>query len=224
MKNYKTKNQPKVIILLGRSGSGKGTQAKLLIKEFGFDYLGTGELVRQRIKKNDFTGKKMRKVVNRGELAPTFLVFNGWVLELEKIRNKKNLRGIIIDGSPRKVFEAELMDAAFAWFEFKDVKTVLIDISRQEAFDRLTKRRICKMCGRLIPWVGTFKDLKVCDQCGGELITRADDKPEAIKERLDYYQKDVEPVIKYYRKHKKLVKIDGEQSIEDVYRDVKKSI
>ncbi len=217
-------NHPQIIILLGRSGSGKGTQAKILIKEFGFNYLGTGDLVRQRMKRSDFTGKKMREVVNQGELAPTFLVFNIWVQELEKIKSKKGFKGVIIDGSPRKVFEAELMDAAFDWFEFKNIKAVLIDISRQEAFDRLTKRRICAKCGRLIPWVGKFKDLKVCDQCGGELITRTDDKPEAISQRLDYYKKDVEPVIKYYQKQKRLVKVDGEQSIEDVYRDVKKSI
>jgi adenylate kinase len=220
----KTNKKPRVIIFLGRSGSGKGTQAKLLVKDFGFEYIGTGDLLRQRMKKNDFTARKLRRIVNKGILAPTFLVFNNWVFELEKIKNKKNFKGVLIDGSPRKVFEAELMDCAFDWFELKDIKVFLLDISEQEAFDRLTKRRICKTCGRLIPWLGTFKNLKVCDKCGGDLETRVDDKPEAIRSRLNFYKKDIEPVVDYYRKQGKLIKIDGEKSIGDVYQDIKSKI
>ncbi len=217
-------NNSRIIILLGRSGSGKGTQAKLLIKEFGFDYFGSGKLLRKRMETKDFTGKKLAGFVNKGILAPTWMVFNIWTRELEKFRNKKNSKGIIIDGSPRKVFEAELMDAAFNWFELENIKVVLIDISKKEAFDRLTKRRYCKMCGRIIPWTGSFKSLKVCDQCSGELETRADDTPESINARMEFFKKEVEPVIKYYQKQKRLVKIDGEKTIEDVYRDVKKAV
>lgn len=216
----KISKKPKVIVFLGRSGSGKGTQAKLLVKDFGFEYIGTGDLLRQRMKKNDFTAKKLRGIVNKGILAPTFLVFNNWVSELEKVKNKRNFKGVVIDGSPRKVFEAELMDYAFDWFELEDIKVILLDISEEEAFDRLTKRRICKMCGRLIPWIGSFKELKVCDKCGGDLERRADDKPEAIRSRLSFYKKEIEPVIGYYRRRNKLVKVDGEKSIEDVYRDI----
>ncbi|MBU1136870.1 nucleoside monophosphate kinase [Patescibacteria group bacterium] len=217
-------SKPKIIILLGRSGSGKGTQAKLLTKDFKFDYISSGDLLRKRMEKKDFTGKKIKKFVNRGDLVPAFLIFNNWVQELEKCRDKKNIEGILIDGSPRRVNEAELLDAAFDWFEYKEIKVILIDISQKEAFDRLTKRRMCKMCGRLIPWTGTFKDLKVCDQCGGELIERADDTPAAIRKRMDFFKKEVEPVIKHYQKQKRLVKVNGEQSIEDVYREVKKAI
>ncbi len=218
------KKQPQIIILLGRSGSGKGTQAKLLIKEFGFDYLGSGALLRKRMETKDFSGKKLVKFVNKGLLAPTWLVFNNWTQELEKIKNKKNFKGLIIDGSPRRVFEAELMDSAFDWFELKNIKVVLVDISHKEAFDRLTKRRYCKMCGQIIPWTNEYKDLKICNLCGGELEERADDTPVAIKKRMEYYKKEVEPVVEYYQKQKKLIKVDGEKMIEDVYYDVKKSI
>jgi len=107
---------------------------------------------------------------------------------------------LIVDGNPRSLREAELMKDAFEWYEWKDTRAIVLDISEQEAFDRLTKRRICKACGRLIPWVGNFKEMKICDECGGELITRADDNPEAIKARLAYYKKDVEPAIDYYEK------------------------
>jgi len=213
--------QPQIIILLGRSGCGKGTQAKLLIKEFSFDYLGSGVLLRERSKKGDFTGKKLKQIMNKGERVPTPIMFRIWAEKIEEIKREIDKNGLIIDGSPRSLVEARLMDNVFEWYEWDDVKIILLDISEKEAFGRLTKRRICKDCGRLIPWVGEFKDLKKCDKCGGELETRFDDKPEAIQARLDYYKKDVQPAVDYYEEQGRLIKMDGEQSIESVYKEIK---
>jgi len=213
-----------IIILLGRSGCGKGTQAKLLIKDFNFGYLGSGELLRKRAEKNDFSGRKIKKIMDQGARIPTPIMFRIWAEKIEEIKDEVNEKGLIIDGNPRSLREAELMDDAFNWYEWGNIKVILVDISEQEAFDRLTKRRICKECGKLIPWVGDFRGMKVCDECGGELITRSDDKPEAIRARLDYYKKDVEPAIEYYKKQGKLIRVDGDKPIEDVYYDVKKEI
>ena len=217
-----SKKQPKIVILLGCSGSGKGTQAKLLIKEFGFDYLCGGNLLRTRAKKNDFNGRKLKRVMERGELAPTHLVFNIWMEEVEKKRDSINKKGLILDGNPRILIEAQLIDIAFDWYEWSNVKVILLDISHQEAFDRLTSRRICQKCSRIISLAGDFVGMKVCDKCGGELVTRSDDKPEAIRARLDYYKREVEPVVKYYEKQKRLIRVDGEKSVEDVYQDIKR--
>ncbi len=217
-------DKPKIVIMLGRSGCGKGTQAKLLIKEFGFKCLGSGDLLRKRSKKNDFSGRKIKQVMDQGERVPTPIMFRIWAEKIEEIKDEVNKKGLIIDGNPRSLREAKLMNDAFKWYEWENIKVVLLDISEQEAFDRLTKRRICKECGRLIPWVGDFKGIKICDECGGELITRSDDKPEAIKARLKYYKKDVKLAINYYEKQKRLIKVDGNKSIEDVYYDVKKAI
>ena len=223
MRDFKmSKKQPKIVILLGRSGSGKGTQAKLLIKEFGFDYLCGGNLLRTRAKKNDFNGRKLKKVMESGELAPTHLVFNIWLEQVEKKRDSINKKGLILDGNPRILIEAQLIDIAFDWYEWSDVKVILLDISHQEAFDRLTSRRICQKCSRIISLAGDFVGMKVCDKCGGELVTRSDDKPEAIRARLDYYKREVEPVVKYYEKQKRLIRVDGEKSVEDVYQDIKR--
>ncbi|MFH1461243.1 MAG: nucleoside monophosphate kinase [Patescibacteria group bacterium] len=216
--------QSQIIILLGRSGCGKGTQAKLLIKDFGFEYLGTGEILRKRAKTKDFSGKKLKREMNQGGRVSTFFVFQIWGNEAEEVKNKPNFKGLVIDGSPRSLLEAELMDGLFDWYEWKNIKVILLDISHQEAFERLAKRRICKQCNRLIPWIGEFKSLKVCDQCGGELINRPDDKLEAIRERLNYYKKDVEPAIDYYQKQGRLIRVNGEKSIEDVYQDVKRAV
>ena len=101
------------------------------------------------------------------------------------------------------------------------MKIILINISGKESFNRLTKRRQCQKCGQLIPWVGEFKK---CDKCSGELITRPDDKMEVIEKRLEEYKKETIPSINYYKKRGRLIKINGEQSIENVFKDILKAI
>ena len=191
--------QSQIIILMGRSGCGKGTQAKLLIKEFGFNYLGSGALLRERSKKDDFTGKKLKKVMEQGDLVPTPVMFRFWAGKIAEMRKKIDKKGLIIDGSPRSLLEAKLMDSAFEWYQWQNVKVILLDISDQEAFDRLSKR-------------------------GQELKGRLDDQPEAIKARLDFYKKDVQPAVDYYEKQGRLIKVNGQQSIEGVYQEIKKAI
>lgn len=214
-----------VIILLGRSGCGKGTQAELLQKKFGLEYVGSGDILRARSKNKDFTGMKLEQVMNRGEIAPTAIIFKLWLDILEGFKKKRQFRGFIMDGSPRRILEAQLIDQALEWYGWqKHVKVLLIDISRQEAFNRLSKRRICAKCGRLIPYLGEFKELKVCDKCGGKLRTRSDDSPAAIKERFDFFEKEVRPALNYYKKQRKLIRINGEQSIEGVFQDILKAL
>ncbi len=216
----------KIIILLGRQGSGKGTQAKLLANEFGLEYIGSGDLLRGFFEGTTFSAKKTKEVMKRGDYVPTPLIFRLWMDKLEFLKNRGGtLAGIVLDGSPRKMLEAKLLDQALTWYEWeKEIQVILIEISRETAFDRLTKRRICEKCGKIIPWVGTFKDLKSCDACGGKLITRADDTPEGINSRLDLFESETVPVIEYYKKAGKVSALNGEQSIENVYRDVKAAI
>jgi len=215
--------QPQVFTFLGRAGCGKGTQAKLLKEKFGLIYIGSGELLRGRVAQNDFTGQKAQQSMKKGELVPTSLIFMLWINRLEEIKKngESDLKGIIFDGSPRKLIEAHLLEEALGWYEWdKNFKALLIDISRQEAFNRLTKRRQCQKCGQLIPYVGHYKDLEKCDKCGGELIVRQDDTPEAINQRLDLFEQEVLPVVEFYEQKGLLVKINGEQPIEDVYKEI----
>lgn len=215
----------RVIILLGSAGSGKGTQAKILCKNLGLEYFGSGDSLRQRQKIGDFTSKKLIKIMREGKLVPSFVISKLWMDKLEKFKQEKKINGLLSDGSPRKTEEAKLLDEALEWYEWqKNIKVVFISISERESFNRLTKRRQCKKCGRIIPWIGEFKKLKKCDKCGGELIIRADDKLFAIKKRLAEFKKEVIPVINHYRKQGKLVRINGEQSIEDVFQDILKNI
>ena len=226
----------KIIILLGRPGCGKGTQAKLLAKKFGLEYIGVGDLVRKRQEVKDFTGKKLLRVSwKKGELLPSFLVSSFWTAKFEElkqnvrigtIRNfKPKFKGFVLDGSSRTLIESQLIDEALKWYQWqKNVKIILINISEKESIWRLTKRRMCQDCGRLIPYIGEFKKLKRCDQCQGKLITRKDQSLGAIKKRIKEFNEKTKPAINYFQKQNRLIKINGEQSIEDIHKDILKAI
>jgi adenylate kinase len=214
-----------VIILLGPPGSGKGTQAKLLCRKFNLEYFSSGEELRKRQKINDFTGKKLKEVMDRGEWVPETTIIKIWLDKLEEFKKKRKFNGMVYDGGPRKMLEAELFDIALKWYEWqKNIKVFFIALSEKEAFNRLTKRRQCKKCGELIPWLGEFKKVKRCPKCGGELIYRSDDKVPAIRKRLSEFKKHTVPVINYFKKQGKLIKINGEQSIEKVFQDILKAL
>jgi len=221
----KNSKAPLSIILFGRAGSGKGTQAEFLAEKFKLEHFSSGEALRQRQKDGDFSGKKLAEVMNRGEWVPESTIIKIWMDKLEEFKKKKIFKGWIYDGGPRLILEARLLEVALKWYEWeKNTKFILIDISKKAAFDRLSKRRQCKKCGELIPWIGDFKKIESCHKCGGRLVLRPDDKPKAIKKRLEQFEKFTFPVISYYKKQGKVIKINGEQSIEDVFKDVLRAL
>jgi len=223
MKHSKT--NPLSLIVYGRPGSGKGTQAALLAKKLKFEHFSSGEALRRRAKRKDFTGLKLKKGLNQGKWSPECIITKLWLDKLEEFKNNRNFKGWIYDGGPRRRLETELLDKALEWYEWQDnVKVFLIDISAKTAFDRLTKRRQCKKCKELIPWVGKFKKLEKCHKCGGELIYRSDDKPRAIRERLAQFEKLTVPQINYFKKRRKFIRINGEQSIENVFKDILRAL
>lgn len=189
--------EPKIVFVLGRSGCGKGTQAKLLAEKLQIDYIGSGDMLRARQNINDFTARKIKETMDKTmSFAPTAIIFKLWVDRFEAIKEKPHFRGFVVDGSPRKLREAELIDETLGWFEWEQyVHVILIDVSRDEAFKRLMERR-----------------------------TRYDDIPEVINNRLDAFEKEVMPVIAYYERSNRLTRVNGEQSVEDVHRDVMNAI
>ena len=215
---------PLVIILLGKSGSGKGTQVNLLKERYGLDYVGSGDLLRERKKKEDFVGKKISKVIDNGGIIPTPVIFNLWMKVFEDLKSKTDLKGIILDGSPRKIKEVYLMDEAFDWFEWgKNIRILLVDISDEEAIKRIGMRKVCSKCGNIFI-VPQGDDTNVCSKCGGELFVRPDDSIEGIKNRLEWFRTEVGQVIDYYKENGRLTVINGEQPIEDVFKDIVKEI
>ncbi|MDD3292946.1 MAG: nucleoside monophosphate kinase [Candidatus Pacebacteria bacterium] len=213
---------PLIIILLGKAGAGKDTQMELLREKMGLDYIGSGELLRERKKIDDFTGNKISQTIDNGGLVLTPVVFQLWIKKLEELKNRGDVKGIIIDGSPRKIKEAFLLDEALEWYEWnKNIKALLIDISDKEAIERIEKRKYCSQCKEIYIYDGKVEK---CSKCGGELIQREDDQIDGIKKRLDWFKKEVEPVIDYYKEGDRLIAIDGEQSIEKVFEDILKKL
>lgn len=214
----------KVIIFLGLPGSGKGTQAEFLKKEFGFACMGSGTLLRSRKNIDDFTGNKIASVIDNGGRVPTPVIAKMWMDEFEKFK-KEGFKGLIIDGSPRTILEKDLIEQALGWYGWaENKKIILVDISTEQSVSRLTKRRNCKECGKPIPFVGELKNIEKCPDCGGELVGREDDNDDGVSARLEWFKTDVQPVIDYYEENGELIRINGEQSIEDVFKDVLEAI
>jgi len=215
----------KIIILLGRPGSGKGTQAKLLTEKFGLEYIGSGDLLRARKKEKDFTGIKIGKVIDIGKRILTPVIFKLWMDKFEELKKTPKLNGFVLDGSPRSLFEAEMLEQALDWYGWLRYKKVFyVNISPKEAIQRLTKRRICKHCGKIIPFIGEYKKMKKCDKCEGQLKVRLDDTVVGIKKRLAWFETDVRPAINFYKKQGGLININGEQPIEVIYKDILKKL
>jgi adenylate kinase len=216
---------PIAIVVLGRPGSGKGTQAALLAKKLGLFHFETSDVIQEKFRKfpNDPEIKRAKEFFYGGKMTPTRLVTK-WVIEkIKKLETKR----IIFDGSPRTLYEVKriypiLVDKCGR----VNIKILNIKISPQEAIWRNTRRKTCQKCDSPIPYTKQTKDLKICPRkgCGGKLITREDDKPEKIKKRLKVFMKETYPVIKFFKKKGLLIEINGEQSIEDVFKDILKVI
>ncbi len=207
-------------VLIGRSGCGKGTQARLLAERYGnIRIISTGDLFRKLAEKKTAVGRKIKQILKSGELPSDDIAVALWMYEM--CERLKDSEGLIADGFPRRLKEAISLTRFLEFLgRVENTYCVLLDISKKEAFGRLSKRRICKKCGKLIPWIGKFKEFVRCDSCRGELILRPDDEPKAIKSRLAYYERWVVPVIRYFEKKKMLIRVNGDQPIDKVFSDI----
>jgi len=206
------------IILLAAPGAGKGTQAEKLSEHFGIPTISTGAILRKNIKEETELGKIAKKYIDSGNLIPDDVMIKVMKARLEE-EDCKN--GFILDGFPRTLAQAENLDASDI-----DIDVVLnIDVADEKIIERLSGRLECSKCA------STYhkqyrKPLKegVCDACGGELITRADDKPETIKSRLEVYHTQTEPLIKFYTEKGMLKTAKGQEEISDTTKEVLKAL
>ena len=199
--------KPFNFVLIGKSGSGKGTQAQFLMERFGnLHYFCTGDMFRTLAEADTVVGAKIREILAKGKLPLDDIATTLWMHDISF--NLKEGEGILADGFPRRLPEAKNFDRFLEFLDKKEtIFYILIDVSRKEAFDRMTKRRQCKECNRIIPWMGKFKNLEKCDKCGGKLVSRPDDTEEAINNRLDYYEENVVKVVGYYKELGRLIKV-----------------
>jgi adenylate kinase len=180
-------------IIFGPPGSGKGTYASFLEKKLGVVKISTGDIVRDEIEKGSHLGKKMKEYYDKGELVPDEIIID---LLKRRISEPDCMeRGFILDGYPRTIPQAEVLD------KIARVDVIInLKVPDWVIIERLSNRRICKECGAIFN-VKYLKPKKegICDKCGGELYQREDDKPEVIRERIRVHNEQTRPLLEYYR-------------------------
>ncbi len=198
------------LVLLGPVGSGKGTQAGIISREYNLPHISTGEIFRENIKNETELGKIAKSYIDKGELVPEELT-NKLVEDRLKSDDCKN--GFILDGYPRNLAQAEFLST------ITDIDLALmIDLSEEKIIERLSSRRMCSKCSQptSLSWLVDDK----CEKCGGDVYVRDDDKPEVIKVRLAK-QAVSQDVINYYKNKGVFSKIDATDNVDDTFALVK---
>lgn len=200
------------LIFLGPPGVGKGTIAKEIVKQKNIPQISTGDLLRAAVKEGSELGIKAKEYMDAGKLLPDGLVTT--LLE-ERIKKEDCKNGFILDGFPRTIPQAEALEG-----EVKINKVLNFKALDKTIIQRLSGRRTCKSCNAIFHITNIPPKVEgICDKCGGELFQRDDDKPEAIKKRLEVYQQQTAPLIDYYKNKGILADIDTEQPIPGIVKD-----
>ena len=208
-----------IVILLGAPGVGKGTQGSLISKQFAIPQISTGDILRNEVKKSTELGKQAKNFMNKGELVPDDVIVG--MME-SRIKADDCSNGFILDGFPRTVEQADALGRMLDKNKLKLNCSLLIDVPEDVIIERLTGRRVCPNCGEVYHLkYNPPKNDNVCDKCGTELIQRDDDKKETVKNRLDVYNRSTAPLINYYERKGKLIKINGMGSIDQIFDNVK---
>jgi len=202
------------LVLFGPPGAGKGTQAHLLRDRLNVTHISSGDLFRCHLAQGTPLGSRVKEYMNRGELVPDEVTIG---IILEKVLSVPDDEGFILDGFPRNPNQARELEKALAARSRELDKVVHIDVSEQELLRRLGGRFICRGC-QAPHSIGEGEDaaVKRCSQCGGELYQREDDRPEAVRKRIEIYGQETKPVLGFYRERGILVDIPGDNTVEEV--------
>jgi adenylate kinase len=209
------------IVLFGPPGSGKGTQASLLKERSGAAHISTGDTLREAVANRTEVGLKAKSYMDRGELVPDDVVI---AIAKEKLASVGD-SGFILDGFPRTIAQAEALDVALADLGKPLDAVVNLRVDEEELVRRLSGRRVCPVCGE--PFHLDSKPSQAgrkCDRCGGDLMHRDDDKPEAIRNRLNIYENQTAPVLGYFERKGVLENVDAVGSIDEILQRVARSL
>lgn len=207
-----------LIILLGPPGAGKGTQAERIVGMYKLVYISTGDILRGAVKNGTVLGRQAKEYMEQGQLVPDNLVVS---IVNERLREPDCESGALLDGFPRTVSQARSLHQVLMKMDRKVDRVIHIDVDEEELIARLTGRRVCRDCGATYHIkFNPPKVRNVCDQCGGELYQREDDSLATVTERLAVYKKQTEPLISYYQKRELLATVDGNQEIEQIFKQI----
>jgi adenylate kinase len=206
------------IIMLGAPGAGKGTQAKMIADKYGVPHVSTGDIFRANIKEGTELGKEAKTYMDRGLLVPDELTVK---ILLDRVAKEDCKKGYILDGFPRTIPQAQVLDAELEKLGEGIDFAINVDVPDNHIVERMSGRRACVECGATyhIVHIPSQKE-GVCDRCGKELVLRDDDKPETIQSRLDVYHDQTQPLIAFYTEKGILRTIDGTADMKDVFKTI----
>ena len=206
------------IVMLGAPGAGKGTQAKMIAEKYGIPHVSTGDIFRANIKNGTELGKEAKQYMDQGKLVPDELTVK---ILLDRVAQDDCKNGYVLDGFPRTIPQANVLDEALTKLGDKIDYAVNVDVPDENIVRRMSGRRACVNCGATyhIEHVPP-KTENVCDRCGNGLILRDDDKPETVLNRLKVYHDQTQPLIDYYQKKGVLKEVDGTVDMMVVFDNI----
>lgn len=207
----------KQLLIFGAPGVGKGTQAKLLADKLGIAHISTGDILREAVSKETEMGKLAKEIMNRGELVPDDIIIG---IVKDTLKEEKCSNGFILDGFPRTVKQAEMLDTILIELNSNNILLINIIVEYDLIIQRLSNRKMCTSCGSILS-IDSIEEDERCPKCKtlGKLIKRKDDEVDVIKNRLEVYHNLTEPVLNYYRnKDIKIISVDGSKTIGEVHQ------
>ena len=206
------------IIMLGAPGAGKGTQAKMIAEKYGIPHISTGDIFRSNIKDGTELGMEAKKYMDQGLLVPDELTVR---ILLDRVAREDCRKGYVLDGFPRNIPQADVLDEALSKLGDKIDYAINVDVPDENIIRRMGGRRACLSCGATyhIEHVPPKKE-GICDKCGQELVLRDDDKPETVKNRLQVYKEQTQPLIDFYTKQGVLHNVDGTKDMNEVFEAI----
>ncbi len=203
------------IIMLGAPGAGKGTQAKMIADKYGVPHISTGDIFRANIKNGTELGMEAKKYMDQGLLVPDELTVR---ILLDRVAQDDCKNGYVLDGFPRTIPQAEVLDSELTKLGDHIDYAINVDVPDENIVKRMSRRRACLTCGATyhIEHVPPKKE-GICDVCGSELVLRDDDKPETVKNRLNVYHEQTQPLIDFYTEKGVLKTVDGTVPMEEVF-------
>ena len=206
------------VIMLGAPGAGKGTQAKMIAEKFGIPHISTGDIFRANIQKGTELGAEAKKYMDQGLLVPDELTVK---ILLDRVAQDDCGKGYVLDGFPRTIPQAKVLDEALEKPGEKIDYAVDVDVADEHIVKRMSGRRACLKCGATyhVEHIPPRQE-GVCDSCGSDLVLRDDDKPETVMNRLKVYHDQTQPLIEYYGQKGILRKVDGTMEMQDVFHAI----
>ena len=206
------------IIMLGAPGAGKGTQAKQIAAKYEIPHISTGDIFRANIKEGTALGMEAKSYMDKGQLVPDELTVK---ILLDRVSKDDCKNGYVLDGFPRTIPQADVLDKAVSELNDKIDYAINVDVKDDNIIRRMSGRRACLNCGATYHIVNVPpKKEGICDTCGSELVIRDDDKEETVKARLLAYHEQTQPLIAYYNNKGILKEVDGTKDMNDVFADI----